>query len=319
MTSRPFRTPAAFVFGTALLASSALAQTRPAASQSPYGGVTVEDIVAHVNDQVITQSDYDRAMKEIDDEAKQHGATMQQISEQHKDLLRSLIDQQLWLSKAKELNITGETELIKRLDEIRKQYNLETLEDLEKAAKEQGYSYEDVKANIRNQIITQEVMREEVGRRVQITPGEVQRYFDEHKQEFVRPESVQLSEILVSTGDNPDDAAKTAAGKAKADDIEAKLHAGGNFSQLAKSFSDGTTAADGGAFGNFHKGELAKVFEDATFSLKTGQYTDPIRTKQGYVIFKVDQHDPGGVPAYKDVEQDVEQNYYVSRMEPAMR
>ncbi|MGD0631674.1 MAG: peptidylprolyl isomerase, partial [Terracidiphilus sp.] len=247
--------------------------------------------------------------------------TMQQISEGHKDLLRSLIDQQLWLSKGKELSIDGNTELIKRLDEIRKQYNMETLEDLEKAAKEQGVSFEDFKANIRNQIITQDVMREVVGRKVQITPGEVERYFVQHKQDYAKPESVQLSEILVSTGADPDDAAKVAAGKAKADDIEAKLHAGGDFTQLAKSFSDGTTAADGGNFGTFHRGDggLAKVFEDSVFVLKTGQYTDPIRTKQGFIIFKVDQHNPGGVPAYKDVEQDVEQNYYYSRMEPAMR
>ncbi|MDR3772210.1 MAG: peptidylprolyl isomerase [Terracidiphilus sp.] len=319
MTPIFFRTPAALLFSTALLASSALAQTRPTTPQSPYGGVTVEDIVARVNDQIITQSDYDRAMKEMDDEAKQRGATMQQISETHKDLLRDLIDRQLWLSKGKELSITGETELIKRLDEIRKQYNMETLEDLEKAAKQQGVSFEDFKANIRNQIITQEVMREQVGRRVQFTPGEAQRYFDQHKQEYAKPESVELSEILVSTGADPDDAAKIAAGKAKADDLEAKLHAGGDFSQLAKSFSDGTTAADGGAFGTFHQGELAKVFEDATFGLKAGEYTNPIRTKQGYIIFKVDQHIPGGVPAYKDVEQEVEQNYYESRMEPAMR
>ena len=90
---------------------------------------------------------------------------MQEISAAHKDLLRNLIDQQLWLSKGKELGITGETELIKRLDEIRKQYHLDTMEDLEKAAKEQGVSFEDFKANIRNGIITQEVMREEVGHR----------------------------------------------------------------------------------------------------------------------------------------------------------
>jgi len=321
MTLRPFRIPAAFVFGTALLASSASPQTHPAVPQSPYGGVTVEDIVARVNDQIITQSDYDRAMKEMDDEAKQHGASRQQISEGHKDLLRDLIDRQLWLSKGKELSINGETELIQRLNEIRKQYNLETMEDLEKAAKEQGVSFEDFKANIRNTIITQQVMREEVSRKIQVTPGEVQRYFDEHKQEYAKPESVQLSEILVSTGPDPDDAAKTAAGKAKADDIEAKLHAGGDFSQLAKSFSDGTTAAEGGAFGTFRHGELAKVFEDATFTLKSGQYTDPIRTKQGYIIFKVDQHTAGGPPDFKDkdVEQQVEQDLYVSHMEPAMR
>jgi peptidyl-prolyl cis-trans isomerase SurA len=322
MTLRFLRIPAAFVFGTALLASPASPQTHPTVPASPYGGVTVEDIVARVNDQIITQSDYDRAMKEMDDEAKQHGATRQQISEGHKDLLRDLIDRQLWLSKGKELDINGETELIQRLNEIRKQYNLETIEDLEKAAKEQGVSFEDFKANIRNTIITQQVMREEVSRKIQVTPGEVQRYFEEHKQEYAKPETVQLSEILISTGPDPDDAAKTAAGKAKADDIEAKLHAGGDFSQLAKSFSDGTTAAEGGAFGTFRRGELgAKIFEDATFALKTGQYTDPIRTKQGYIIFKVDQHNAGGPPDFKDkdVEQQVEQDYYVSRMEPAMR
>jgi peptidyl-prolyl cis-trans isomerase SurA len=170
------------------------------------------------------------------------------------------------------------------------------MQDLEKAAKEQGVSFEDFKANIRNQIITQDVMREEVGARIQFTPGEVERYYDQHKQEYAKPESVQLSEILVSTGARSRRPGQDAAGKAKADDIEAKLHAGGDFSQLAKSFSDGTTAADGGAFGTFTAAKLAKVFEDATFGLNTGQYTDPIRTKQGLVIFKVDQHVAGGVP-----------------------
>jgi len=125
---------------------------------------------------------------------------------------------------------------VKRLNEIRKQYNLDTLEDLEKAAKEQGVSFEDFKANIRNSIITSEVMRDQVGRKVQFTPGEAQRYFEAHKQEYSRPESVHLSEILVATGApastsavaavaQPDDAAQLATAKAKAEDIEAKLHA----------------------------------------------------------------------------------------------
>src|SRR5260370_117755 len=91
-------------------------------------------------------------------------------------LLPNLIDQQLWLAKGKELGVTGETELVNRLNEIRKQYNLSTMEDLEKAAKEQGVSFEDFKANIRNQIITQQVMRDQVGRKIAPTPGEVQRY-----------------------------------------------------------------------------------------------------------------------------------------------
>jgi peptidyl-prolyl cis-trans isomerase SurA len=331
MNLRNFCTPAAFVFSTVLLASSALAQaTHPAVPDSPYGGTTVEEIVARVNDQIITRSDYDRTMKELDAEARQHGSTMQEISNAHKDLLRNLIDQQLWLSKGKELSINGETELIKKLDELRKQYHLDTLEDLEKSAREQGVSYEDFKANIRNQIITQLVMRQEIGRKIQFTPGEAERYFEQHKKEYAQPESVTLAEILISTtsaapsvtgqsGAQPDDPATLAAAKAKADDLEAKLHAGGDFSQLARTFSDGTTAAEGGDLGQFQRGALAKILEDKTFALKSGEITEPIRTKQGYVILKVLKHVTGGIPVYKDVMDEVENNFYMSRMEPAMR
>ena len=309
--------PAAFVFGTVLLACPAWAQNDVNAPESPYGGSTVEDIIARVNDQIITKSDYDRAMTELDQEGHQHGETMQEMAAARKDLLRNLIDQQLWLSKGKELGITGDTELTKRLDEIRKQYNLESMEDLEKAAKEQGVSFEDFKANIRNQIITQEVMRQQVGERLQMTPGEVERYYEQHKQDYMQAESERLSEILI--GAPADDTAKVTAAKAKADDIEARLHSGGDFAQLARSFSDGTTAAEGGDLGQYKRGVLPKVLEDKTFPLQTGQYTDPILTRQGYIILKVVQHTPGGPQPFKDVQEQVEQDFYMSKMEPAIR
>jgi len=317
MTPRILRFSAAFVFSTMLLAGPASSQTAPGSPDSPYGGTTVEDIIARVNDQIITSSDYDRAMQEMDQEARQHDETMQQISADHKDLLRSLIDQQLWLSKGKELGITGDTELIKRLDDIRKQYNLATIEDLEKAAQGQGVSFEDFKANIRNQIITQEVMRQEVGERIQFTPGEAERYYEAHRQDYTQPESERLSEILISAP--AEDAAKQAAAKAKAEDIEARLHAGGDFAQLARSFSEGPTAASGGDLGQYKRGQLPKMLEDQTFNLSSGQYTNPILTRQGYIILKVVQHTAGGPAPYKNVQDQVEEALYMSRMEPAIR
>jgi peptidyl-prolyl cis-trans isomerase SurA len=260
-------------------------------------------------------------MAEVDQEARQHGATsLQEISESHKDLLRNLIDQQLWLSKGKELGINGDTELVKRLDEIRKQYHLDTIEDLEKAAKDQGVSFEDFKANIRNGIVTQEVMRQEVGSSIRFTPGEAERYYEQHKQDYTQPESVRLSEILISTGTGgSSDPAKLAAAKAKADDLETRLKGGGDFGQLAKTFSDGPTAAEGGDLGQYQPGALPKALEDKTFPLKTGEFTDPILTRQGYIILKVIQHVPGGPRPYKDVENEVEDAFYMSRMEPAIR
>ena len=247
---------------------------------------------------------------------------MQEISESHRDLLRGLIDQQLWLSKGKELGITGETELVNKLNDIRKQYNLDTLEDLEKEAQQQGVSFEDFKANIRNGIITQLVMRQQVGAKINITPGESERYYEEHKQEYALPESVRLSEILVAIPNAPagasqaDQDALLAAAKSKADNIEAKLQAGGQFDQLARSFSDGSTAASGGDLGQYQRGALAKVLEDKTFVLKSGQFTEPIRTKQGYVILKVVQHTEGGAPPYKQVQDQVTDALFMKQMEP---
>ena len=92
-----------FLLGLAPLAIVSLARGQANGPASPYGGTVVEDIIARVNDQIITQSDYDRALNELDQEGRQRGETMQQMADQRKDLLRNLIDQQLWLSKGKEL------------------------------------------------------------------------------------------------------------------------------------------------------------------------------------------------------------------------
>jgi len=319
MTLRILRIPGALALSAVLFTGLAFAQQKPSSTESPYGGTTVEEIVARVNNQIISKSDYSRAQNELDQEMRQRGSTMQEISDSHRDLLRNLIDQQLWLAKGKELGITGDTELINRLNEIRKQYNLATMEDLEKAAKEQGVSFEDFKANIRNQIVTQQVMRDQVGRKIQPTPGELQRYFETHKTEYSQPESVKLGEILISTGTNPDDQQKLAEAKTKADDLVGRLKAGGDFTQLARSFSEGTTAATGGELGTYKKGQLGEPFESKTFGLKTGEVTEPIRTKQGYVILKVLDHIQGGVPQFKDVQNDVEQNYFEAKAGPAMR
>ncbi len=80
---------------------------------------------------------------------------------------------------------------------MRKQNHLDTMEDLEKAASSQGVSYEDFKQHIRNEIITQQVIRDEVGRHIQMTDAQLQQYYRQHMNDFTQPESVRLSEILI--------------------------------------------------------------------------------------------------------------------------
>ncbi|MGA9901096.1 MAG: SurA N-terminal domain-containing protein, partial [Terriglobales bacterium] len=109
----------------------------------------VEEIVCRVNNQIITRTEYVRSRDQLKQEVLQQDPTNadRAFADRQKDVLRDLIDQQLLLQKGKDLGITGDTELIKRLDEMRKQMNLETMEDLEKAAEAQGASYEDFKQN----------------------------------------------------------------------------------------------------------------------------------------------------------------------------
>jgi peptidyl-prolyl cis-trans isomerase SurA len=287
------------------------------APQSPYGGSVIEDIIVRVNDQIISRSDYERAQNELAQEAKQRGLTDQELEQRKKDLLRDLIDQQLLLSRGKELGINADTELIRRLDDIRKQNHLNSMEDLQKAAESQGVNYEDFKAAQRNNIITQKVISQEVGRRISISRAEVEQFYEAHKADFERQEQVRLSEILVPT--TSDDAAVVEAAQKKAEDLEAKLKAGGDFAEIAKTGSSGQTAATGGDLGTYKRGQMAKVLEDQTFGLEPGQYTQPIRTKQGYVILKVTEKQAGGLAPMKDVEPQIEEQVGMSKMNPALR
>ena len=291
---------------------------QPKAQASPFNGKVVEDVVARVNDQIITSSDYERASQQMDADGKQQGWSPQELEDRKRNLLRDLVDKELLLSKGKELGITGETELIKRLDEIRKQNHLESMEDLEKAAQQQGVSYEDFKQNIRNEIISQEVIREQVSRHIQLTKADVSSFYQEHKAEFEQPEAVHLSEILIPV--KPDDPASLAEAQAKAAEVEAKLKSGTSFEDLSKQYSTGPTAQTGGDLGEFKKGSglLAKPFEDATFALKAGEVTSPIRTKQGLIIFKVVQH-TGGSNDFASVEPQVEEAAFMDRMQPELR
>jgi peptidyl-prolyl cis-trans isomerase SurA len=322
MIYRSLPLPAAFAAGIVFMAIPAIGQsaktTPQAADQSPYQGTVVEEIVARVNDQVIGKSDYQRADQELATQAQQQGWSQQQLFEARHDLLRDLIDQQLLLSKGKELGISGETETVKRLDDIRKQNHLDSMDDLQKAAEAQGVSFEDFKQHIKDGIITSSVIRDEVGRHLNLSQADVQKYYDAHKADFDRPEQVRLSEILVPTA-NPDDAAQVADAQKKADDLEVKLKSGSDFAELAKSASGGPTAAQGGELGEFKRGQLAKVLEDQTFNLKPDEYTQPIRTKQGFVILKVTEHTQGGVQPLKDVEPQVEDALYSQKMAPALR
>lgn len=298
----------------------------------------VDEIIARVNDQIITRSDFEKAKTQRLEEVKQQFPDDWQAKwpDAQKDVLRDLIDRQLLLEKGKELGITGETDTIKRLNQMRQQMGLASMEDLENEAKKQGVSFEDFKEQIRIGAVTEQVIGQEVGSKIHITNEEIQEFYKAHQKELEGPEAVSLSEILFSTQpkQRPEENAKDkqqdqqpaqedpavlAAAEKKAQDAEQQLKNGADFADLAKKVSNAETASQGGVLGTFKRGELAKELEDKTFTLKSGQFTEPIRTRQGFIILRVNDHRSAGVPPLNEVEKRIEQAIYSQRLEPAAR
>ena len=297
----------------------------------------VEEIIARINNEIVTRTEYIRSRDQLKQEVQQQDAANadRAFAERQRDVLRDLIDQQLLLQKGKDLGINGDTELIKRLDEMRKQMNLETMEELEKAAEAQGASYEDFKQNLRNQIITQKVISNEVGSHLSLNKEDEKKFYELHRAEMEQPEQVRLSEILiapktaakpVSSADakpDPPTQAETEAAleaaKAKAQDLLDQINKGAKFDDLAKKHSDGPSAKEGGDLSYFKRGTLSKELEDKVFALKAGEVTDVIRTKQGYVILKATEHQVAGIPTLKEVEPRIQDALYMQKLQPALR
>ena len=285
----------------------------------------IEEIIARINNQIVTRAEYLRSKESLKQEAQQQDPANAEklIAERDKDVLRDLIDQQLLLDKGKDMGITADTELIKRLDEMRKDMHMDSMEDLEKAATSQGISYEDFKQNLKNQIITQEVISKEVGSRMNVSKDDLQKFYDDHKSQMEQPEQIRLSELLVAEKKDKDaqtdEAQQLAAAQAKADDLVAQIRKGAAFDEIAKKNSDGPTAAQGGDLGYFKRATLAKELEDKTFAMKPGEVSDAIRTKQGFVILKVTEHQQAGVPPLSAIEPKVQEAIYMEKLQPALR
>jgi peptidyl-prolyl cis-trans isomerase SurA len=291
---------------------------------SDAGGRVVEEIIARVNNEIITKSEYDKSLASADDDAKQeceNRCTPQQLAaateERKKSALRDLIDQALLVQRGKDMSISVETEVIKQLDQIRIQNKLADMEALEKAVTSQGLNWEDFKNNIRSHLITQKVIGQEVGSHITIPESESKKFYEEHKAEFIGPESVALREIVVSTDGKKESEFPDL--KKKAETALKRVDDGEDFSEIAKRMSDGSTKEQGGYLGIYKRGELAKAIEDKVFSMKKNQLTGVLETKQGYLILQVLEHYDEGQQSFDKVKEKIMNQLYEARMQPALR
>ena len=310
-------------FVLAFAAVVALAGIGALTTQAQAKATVVEEIIARVNNDIITTSDYQKADQQLHDEIAHdcQGCPQDKMDaeykEQQKDLLRGLIDQSLLVQRAKDMAVSVETELVKRLDEVRKQNGLASIEDLEKAVEGSGLAWEDYKTQIRNNLLTQEVIRKEVGSKINIGNDEVKQYYAAHPAEFTRPEQVVLAEIFLSTeGKSPEEIESV---HNKAQDLRDRVVKGADFSEIAKRYSEGSTAKDGGELGTFEHGQLSPQLEEIVFKMDKGQMTEVTQTKTGFEVLKVSARYEAGLQPEDKVENEIMNRIYMTKMTPTMR
>lgn len=257
----------------------------------------VEEVIAQVNDDIITLSMLRREMKDQIEALKQRGMTEQQATEEvtkgRTQLLFTLINEQLLLQKGKELEMGQkvEDEVNRRMLEVMKEQHFKSILEMETAMRESGIDPVTTRATMRSEIMKQAVLQEEVDSKIFFGPtiAEVHAYFDAHKEKFRKPESVTLSEIYLGiAGKNEPDV------KALADKLVAQLRAGGDFKTIAAANSEREVAGEraavktGGYVGVFETPNLREDVAKAIKNVPSGSVTDAVRISDGYQIFRVD-------------------------------
>ena len=182
----------------------------------------VEEIVAKVNGEIITRGELEKQREYIALELQQQkGLTGEALEAALNagaaDSLRDQIDQLLLVQKAKELNINVDAEVNRRIAEIQSESKISDPDKFHEWLQEQlsGVSFEDFKQQMKNQFLTQRVISEEVYRNITIPKADIEKYYNEHKSEFIRQEMVSLREILISAGDGSPEKVAAAEKKAK--------------------------------------------------------------------------------------------------------
>jgi parvulin-like peptidyl-prolyl isomerase len=181
-----------------------------------------------------------------------------------------------------------------------------------------GMPYEDYKSEMRNYMLRQRVLRELVGRDITIPRSEVQKYYDEHKTEFVREEQIFLREIFLSTEGKAEP--EIAVIEKKAKDLAARAKKGERFGDLAKQNSDSVTRDQFGDFGTgFKRGDLDKQIEAIIWDQERGFVSDPIRRSNGFLILRLEEKHKAGQAALEEVENEIMERLYMPKFQPGVR
>lgn len=268
----------------------------------------VEEIIAIVNDDIITLSQY----KQYHDSLYQMLRAQLQGQEFEKqytmlkgEILDNMITDLLLLQLAKEKQLNVSEQVRATVDQIKKENNIESDEQLRRELSRQGLDYEQWLKQLEDNFLRQALVFTEVDRSIVVEDSETVNYYKLHQEEFVEPEEYKLRAIYLSSEERSQDELQ-----ALKKEIEDRIKAGDDFGALAGQYSDGSIKENQGDLGTLKKGELDPTLQAAVANLKPAEITAWVQAKAGWYLLKLEEKKDSRLKSFEEVKKEIEEKIF---------
>jgi parvulin-like peptidyl-prolyl isomerase len=273
-----------------------------------FGQDVIEEIVAIVNDDIITLSQFKaehedyyqslRAQYKGDEFNKRYAALKE-------NLLDQMITDLLLYQEAAKMEIDADEQLRLWLEDLKKENNINSDAELIQVLQQQGVDFEKWKDKVKLNIMKDAVIVTEVRRNIVIDDSEIVNYYKLHPEEFTELPEYKLRAIYLSAeGGNEEEV------EAKKREINEKIRSGEELSALAGTYSEGPEKEKQGELGSFKKGELEKDLEQAVEKLKVGEMTPWLRVRTGWFLLKLEERKESRLQPFEEVRMGIEGKFF---------
>jgi hypothetical protein len=288
-------------------------------SRAQDGPQILDEIVAKINDEIVTLTDLNSALNERRLELRQEtgdsAEAEKRFEAEERFLLKSYVHARLLLQKAEELGFDADidADVAAFMENMRKDMGIPSLDVLDQYLRQQGSSMQKFRAKVKENMMTRSLIQSVVYSKITLLTPEVEKFYNENLDSFTEPAKVELAEILFLTEGKDRDAVR-----ARAEEVLERLNQDEPFEELAKEYSEGPTASKGGEIGSFNKGTMNAALEEAAFGIDVDTHSEIVESDYGFQIIKVLSRVDAIVKPLEEVRPQIADTLYQKKAQPGM-
>jgi len=270
---------------------------------------------AELIDRVVATIDGDPVtLYELKEFTAQDVRTRQVTGVDQATMLDALVTKRIIDKEAAAQGIVVNDEEVDRYIAGIRERNQITEDQLKAALSQQGVSLDEYRNQVREELQRAQLISREIRGKVNVTPEEVERYYEANLKDYETPPQIAVSHIVLSL---PPDASpeQVAEVMKQAEDIHKQLDDGADFAELARKYSQDAAASSGGKLGTFKHGELFQALEDAVDKLEPGQYSEPVRSPVGVHIVRLDERSESAHKPLDSLADEIKERLYNAALE----